>query len=244
MMWNHLNAWREILARVFEGFSERRDVTPDWLVNPDTNRRLKLDVVYPDIGVAIRYSGLQVGNKSRRLSLDEESKQRVRDTARARVCLEHGILLVQIDVTAGEPLPTMHELRMALGDASRRLAQSHRPHHQKTRLMEQLSQARSRMDDIVRRVRGAEDLRLFADLWQDRQYAAGAPPSDETASAVASVEYAAGMAVRHTTFGEGYVVAVQREPAGQLITVCFRDGALRKFAAHLVCDKMSPLPSL
>ncbi len=242
MMWNNLNAWREILARVFEGFAERRDVTPEWLVNPDTNRRLKLDVVYPEIGMAIRFAGLQVGNRRRRLSLDEESKQRVRDTARVRICLEHSIHLVQIEVMAGEPAPALHELRMAMGDASRRLAHSHRPHRQKAALMERLSQARSRLDDIARRVRRAEDLRLFAELWQDRQYAALAPPSQETASAAAPVEYAAGMAVRHSTFGEGYVVAVQRETAGQLITVCFQDGVLRKFAAHLVGDKMSPLP--
>ena len=31
-----LNAWREILARVFEGFAAQTNVSPEWLVNPAT----------------------------------------------------------------------------------------------------------------------------------------------------------------------------------------------------------------
>ena len=38
-----ISAWREILARIFTGFDEQDNVSPAWLVNPATNRRLKLD---------------------------------------------------------------------------------------------------------------------------------------------------------------------------------------------------------
>jgi hypothetical protein len=237
---NNLNAWREILTRVFEGFTERRDVQPVWLVNPDTNRQLKLDVLYAEVGVAIRFSGLQTGNMPRRLSLEEESQQQVRDAARAQICREHGISLVQIEVVAGEPGPILQELRMALSDAARRASQGNRPHHVKARLVERLSQARSRLEDVIRRVRHIEDLRVFAELWQDRQFMAATPASRESPAVRAETDYAPGMQVRHVMFGDGYVLSVQRDVTGELITVHFEDGTQRTFAAHLVADKLSP----
>ena len=79
MTWINTNAWREVLARVFDGFTAQYDVSPEWLVNPETNRRLKLDVLYPNIGVAIRFRGLQGRGWSQRPNLEEEHKQKVRD---------------------------------------------------------------------------------------------------------------------------------------------------------------------
>ena len=257
MIGNNLNAWREILTRVFEGFAERRGVTPEWLVNPDTNRRLKLDVLYAEIGVAIRFAGLQAARRPRRLSLEEESQQQIRDTARAQLCQEHGISLVAIEVMSADPGPILQELRVALSEASRRLAQGRRPHQQKAALIEGVSQARGRLEDIARRVRRIEDLRIFAALWQDRQFIMATPDPPAAATSSASIDYAAGMAVRHSAFGDGAVVAVQKDAtplqrppcedrglsqgttAGHLITVCFQDGATRTFAANLLGDKMS-----
>ena len=43
MQANAVNGWRELLARVFTSFDAEYGLTPEWLVNPDTNRRLKLD---------------------------------------------------------------------------------------------------------------------------------------------------------------------------------------------------------
>ena len=51
--------WREVLARIFAGCDAKYAVTPEWLVNPDTGRRLKLDCLYPEIGVAVRFVGLE-----------------------------------------------------------------------------------------------------------------------------------------------------------------------------------------
>ena len=33
-MYLAISAWRELLARVFTGFSEQDNVSPEWLVNP------------------------------------------------------------------------------------------------------------------------------------------------------------------------------------------------------------------
>ncbi len=75
MTWINVNAWREILSRVFDGFAVQYEVTPEWLVNPGTNRRLKLDLLYPEIGVAIRFMGLQGTGRHQRPSLEEEEQQ-------------------------------------------------------------------------------------------------------------------------------------------------------------------------
>ena len=57
-MYTEMNAWREILARTFDGFFEQDNVSPEWLINPATKRRLKLDKFYPEAGLAIRFIGL------------------------------------------------------------------------------------------------------------------------------------------------------------------------------------------
>ena len=75
---NLMNGWREVLARIFDGFETEYGVTPEWLVNPDTNRRLKLDCLFPDVGVAVRFVGLE-GNTKRR-----KSDQEVEDGGRRR----------------------------------------------------------------------------------------------------------------------------------------------------------------
>jgi hypothetical protein len=242
--WTNTNAWREILARVFDGFTTQYDVTPDWLVNPETKRRLKLDLLYPDLGTAIRFHGLQGRGRRQRPSLEEEQQQRVRDAARADLCESHGISLVSIDVVGGEPKASLRELSMALSNTSRRLTKSDLPPPQKGALTEQVSQARSRLDNIARRVRRPQDLRLYAELWQDRQYAeiSAAAEQPTTSNGKARV-YAPGMTVSHAAFGEGVVQAVRADTGrdDNLVTVRFEDGVQKTFAASLVSEKLVPL---
>lgn len=239
MTWINTNAWREILARVFDGFTTQHDVSPDWLVNPETNRRLKLDLLYPEIGGAIRFQGLRGREQRQRRSLEEEEQQKIRDTARADLCEANGIRLVTIDVAAGEPKAILRELSMALSDASRRLAKSKRPAVEKGRLIERVSQARSRLDAIARRVRRPEDLKLYAELWEDRQYAE-IPGPEPAPTNGQPLTYAPGMAVRHVAFGEGVVQTTRPDGDDNLVSVRFADGAQRTFIASLVSDKLVP----
>ena len=82
-IWAVTNAWREIFARIFEGEKVEFNITPEWLVNPATQRRLKLDLLYPELGVAVRFEGLEGKQRRRRPTLEEEAQQQVRDEARA-----------------------------------------------------------------------------------------------------------------------------------------------------------------
>lgn len=235
----NINAWREILARVLDGFAVEYEVSPDWLVNPETKRRLKLDLLYAQIGVAIRFQGLQGPSRRQRPSLEEEHQQQVRDAARADVCEAHGISLVVIDVVTGQPKAVLRELSMALSNASRRLSRSDHPGAEKALLMERVSRARSRLDAIARRVRSPDDLRLYAELWQDRQYAT-MPRAEAAAGNGRPMTYTPGMAVRHVTFGQGVVQDVRADRGDSLVTVRFASGEQKTFVASLVSGKLVP----
>ena len=80
----------ECLARIFDGLVTEYGVMPEWLINPDTGRRLKLDCLYPDINVAVRFIGLQgTERKSRRESDEEVAGEEEREAARSAVCRAH-----------------------------------------------------------------------------------------------------------------------------------------------------------
>jgi hypothetical protein len=240
MAFSNTNAWREILARVLNGFKLEADTYPDWLVNPETGRHLKLDLWYTEIGVACHFEGLRAKGSPKRVSLQEEELQQTRETARDELCRQRGIRLVTIDVVAGEPRGIMRELSMALSDASRRLAQGTLPGAQKVALIEAVSQARNRLSELSRRIRTTADLQVYNDLWRDRQFVDAEPEPAPSAAARTAHTYASGMEVEHAVFGGGTVETVQVEGSDQMITVSFFDGSVRTFSAALVGDKLRP----
>lgn len=241
----NMMAWREILARVFDRFARQEDVTPDWLVNPGTHRRLKLDVWYPEIGIAIRFVGLQ--GKRRGLISDEELlEEEQRDRIRAELCRQQGVHLVPIPVLSERPGEALRALSAALGQATRRMAQGDREPSEKLRFMPLLAKARRACEELIQRVRSLEDLALYAELWRDRETAmitalrsqpASKPESGERLN---SPKYVEGMAVRHLTFGPGTITAVVPEGDDARITVQFITAGERTFLASLVADKLTP----
>jgi hypothetical protein len=239
MVWININAWREVLARVFDGFLTEYDTSPDWLINPETNRRLKLDLIYPEVHIAIRFQGLRGRDQRQRPSLEEEAQQKARDTARADLCQAHGIRLVSIHAASGEPKAVLRELSMALSDASREIAKSDRQGIDKSALTERVSQARDRLDAIARRLRRSNDLKLYSELWEDRQYS-DVPQAESPGTNGKVRTYRPGMAVRHTAFGDGVVQAIQPDGADSLVTVRFAAGNEKTFVASLVSDKLMP----
>jgi hypothetical protein len=230
-VWKMTNAWREIFARIFDGVETQFSVSPAWLVNPATNRRLKLDLLYPDIGVAVRFEGLQSKQRKRRLSLEEEDQARARLAARVDVCLEHGIHLILADVVEGKPQPVWQQVDTALGRAGQ-LAND-------DQILQQIKSARAAASNLARKVSSVGDLKLYAELWEDRQYrqsepARSRPPSPPT------VTYAAGMAVEHTIFGSGTVISTVPNEGDILITVDFVSAGRKTLAASLIGDKLLP----
>jgi hypothetical protein len=237
---NTLFAWREVLARIFDGFPAQENVTPPWLVNPTTKRQLKLDLLYPDAGTAVRFVGL-MGQRKTRLSDQEVAETAARDDNRAQLCRQQGLTLVVIDPEGADPRAVLKEVANALSSASRALAQSQRPDTEKAKQMPQLAVARRRCEDFLTRIRRVEDLALYADLWRDREATVvSATQKVEPPPAVPQHDYRPGEWVRHTVYGAGNVVRVEPRPDDTYITVRFVTAGERTFAARLAADKLLP----
>lgn len=231
--------WREILARVMDGFLRQEDVSPAWLVNPATNRPLKLNQFYPEVGLAIRFVGLTAKGQPRQSDAEAQTEAE-RDEIRADLCRQNDAELLLIDPDYPHPPELFQRLRSTLSRLSRTLAQSDRPEQDKLAFMPRLADARARLDDISRRVRSPEDLALFADLWRDREadvFAAARQTAPVVAGPVASFQ--PGQVVRHERYGQGAVIGVHGAGPDAQVTVHFTDDSQRTFLAGLVGGKLS-----
>ena len=239
MQANLVNGWREVLARIFDGFAVEYGVMPEWLVNPGTNRRLKLDCLFTDIGVGVRFVGLEGTARKSRKSDEEVDDEAAREEARAAVCRAHGVMLISIYLD-GEPRVALRGLELGLARASSQLAQNRDVlQAQKQKLMPLLSQARQRAGELTTKLTVPEKLNLYAEMWQDRQanLATAAPVQKPLAPAR---KYAVGMDVEHVKFGLGQVIAVEPEGTDVKVTVDFIEAGVRSFYARLVGDKLLP----
>jgi hypothetical protein len=240
-MWIGPNAWREVLLRIFAGFEVLENVTPEWLINPETNRRLKLDFFYPEVGIAIRFQGLQSRQQRQRPTEKEVRQQETRDAARAAICEDHGVSLVTIEAIDADPRNTLGRLRTALARAAHYLKRAGKAGGKQRALAGKIARAQAQLELIARQARRPEDMAVYAELWEDRLYAVPEPSRPQaTTTAAPPTIYAVGMAVRHTVFGEGRVLALEPDGVDTFVTVGFADGAERKFAASLVRDKLVP----
>ncbi len=230
-IWMQTNAWREILARIFEGFDAEINISPDWLINPATNRRLKLDMLYPTLGVAVRFEGLQGKKQRRRLSLEEEVQHEHRHNARVELCRDHGIELIIISTTVEDVKTIFQDIDVRLSRVGSNNSDSE--------FTEQIRQARTTTSRISRRVGTFADLKAYADLWEDRQYQL-LEYSPDTTTVPSTVDFTAGMEVEHSAFGPGVITAVTPNDDDTLVTVDFLTAGEKTLAASLVGDKLIP----
>ena len=102
--------------------------------------------------------------------------------------------------------------------------------------------ARSRLDGLARRVRTVDDLKLYAELWDDRHYtiSLSGKENDTRSGNGTPRDYSAGMTVEHNTFGTGIVQQIRVEEDESFVTVIFENGKEKTFAASLVTDKLLP----
>ncbi len=240
MIPNYANAWREILERIFDGLTLQAGVTPDWLVNPETGRRLKLDRYYPEAGIGFRFVG-STGKRRVPRSEQELEEETRRNRIREQLCRDRGVTLVSIHVYESEPRDVLRDIRSALSRSARLLAQGDQPHDVKASLAPRLSRAKRVCDGLAARVRRRDDLTLYAELWEDRQHAVRPGPPAAPVERERSNAYSVGLRVRHDRFGEGRVVDVRPGRADDLVVVQFDDGSQRTFAASLVQRKLTAI---
>lgn len=243
-----MNAWREILARIFSEFDEQNNVSPEWLVNPATKRRLKLDVYYPDVGVAIRFIGLTAKGQGRQSDWEVlETEQR--DQTRAELCRVKGVQLVTLDPN-DDPLKQLDNLLNLLARASRLLAQSDRPAIHKQQWMPALGAARERGTKLrTLLARNPEQMMAtWAESWRDRESGLLAAPSSAppplkktTAKTNKLPTFQTGQRVRHERYGDGVITNVIATNGDTTISILFDAAQERSFLAALVQDKLTLL---
>lgn len=239
-MYVEINAWREILARIFTGFAEQDNVSPEWLINPATRRRLKLDKYYPEAGIAIRFIGLTAKGQGRQSDWEVlETEQR--DETRVELCRQNGVQLVLID-PVDNPRKQLDHLLQALTRTSRGLAQSQvsMPHKQKW--MPTLHEARNRALKLHSSLSKNADqmMATLAESWRDRE--TGLTEELQTVvkqpmrSSKQALAYVIGQRVQHERFGTGTIT--QMDEDGKL-SISFDGSQERTFAADLVYDKLT-----
>lgn len=246
----HINAWREILARIFEGTAVEMNVSPDWLVNPATRRRLKLDYLYPEVGVAVRFTGLTAKGQRRRSDWEAMEDQQ-RDQTRVEICRLNGVQLAVIDPFE-EPAKQMDGLLRVLSRTSRLLAQSKESKKRKQLSMDVLGKAHQQATRLHSRLTRQPDqtLATLAEGWRDRETGLAVTlqqagrldqvePSEMALETVATLS--SGQRVVHSHFGDGVVTSVSGEGNDRQITVLFEADRERTFLMTRVADKLRPL---
>lgn len=157
------SAWQEIVERVLGRFHAVENAAPDWLVDVETGHRFKVDRLYPELGIAIRF-------RAASSAADELSEEAIRDETRARLCRQAGIALVTIDADGTTPHRVLSELRRALSAAARRVAQQPVAQDAKRALLPRVAESKAVCQDIMAQVSEPEDLLSFAQAWEDRQF--------------------------------------------------------------------------
>ncbi len=238
-----MNGWREILARVFEGFQAEDNISPVWLVNPATRRRLKLDRYYPEIGIAIRFVGLTAKGQRQRSDwevLEDEQRDQTRD----ELCRLHGVALARIDPTQ-DPVKQMDYLLYILARASRQMAQSDREEAEKARWMPRLAEARSRAAELRSRVARAPEQMManLAESWRDREAGLISALQEPATSSPSRPgpglqNLAIHQRVRHERYGEGTIIGFQGKGEDATVTILFDAEQERTFLVSLVRDKL------
>jgi hypothetical protein len=244
-MYLSISAWREILARTFAGYREQDNVSPEWLVNPATNRKLKLDKFYPDAGIAVRFVGLTAKGQGRQSDWEVlETEQR--DQTRAELCRQNGVQLATIDPNE-EIVKQMDGLLSIMARGSRLLAQSSRPDSYKMEWMPALAAARDRAEKLrAALARNPEQMMAnLADSWREREAGVALELNDpvpvnakQPRRGAAQIILSPGQRVRHLKFGDGVVTRIDGSGDGATVAILFDAAEERTFMAGLLYDKL------
>lgn len=242
-----LSAWREIFARTFDGFHRQENVSPEWLVNPATKRRLKLDLYYPEIGFAVRFVGITAKGQGRQSDwelLEEEQ----RDQTRAEICRQREVQLLLLEPLE-EPVKLMDMLARLLLRTFRRTSSLDLPTKERQKLLQQLDAARICADDLRSRINRAPEQMMnnLAASWRDREAGLLEAPTPNESTAhnngaaqknAPPIQFEPGQRIAHERFGEGVVTACIPEENDMRITILFDGDQERTFLASIVQDKL------
>lgn len=240
-----MSAWREILAQTLGHLQVQENVSPSWLVNPATQRRLKLDLYYPDAALAIRFVGLTAKGQKRQSDWELlESEQR--DQTRAELCRLNGVQLAIID-PAEEPLKQFDRFIQALSVSAKSTTGIHKSKGKAPlqSALQKASELRSRLSKNPEQF-----MATLAECWRDRETgmlnelarvdAQPKPLPAQGTNKKLAKNLSVGQSVAHERFGLGQITEVDGKDAERRISILFEGNEQpRTFLMDLVLDKLT-----
>ena len=244
-----MSAWNEVLARTLDGFESQNNVSPEWLVNPATKRRLKLDKYYPDAGVAIRFAGLTAKGQKRQSDWDVlENEQR--DQTRDELCRLNGVYLAVID-PIDDPLKQVDNIIMSIR-RSKKQAES-----EKKKTVRKLERALLQAREIRSRISRNPDqvMASLAEGWRDRETRMVTELSEPSSNGaqkqkrgrkVNVAKLQQGDKIRHERFGDGEITGLSGDGDDSTISISFGldeagNPQDKTFLVSLVAEKIKKL---
>ncbi|MEM7127478.1 MAG: hypothetical protein AAF702_14195 [Chloroflexota bacterium] len=241
-----MNAWNEFLARSIESFEPQHNVSPEWLINPGTKRRLKLDRYYPDAGIAIRFAGLTAKGQKRQSDWEVLEEQQ-RDQIREELCKMHNVFLAVID-PIGDPVKQADKVISSLRRAKRSIE------GQKKNIARKIERSMLKASELRSLIlRNPEQMMAsLAEGWRDRETnivtelqsaaASNGTQSKKKGRKLNLKKLKPGDQVIHERFGPGKFVSVSGEGDDAMLAITFdnleAEPQTKTFMASLVADKL------
>lgn len=241
-----MNAWNEILARTLDGFEAQNNVSPEWLINPATKRKLKLDRYYPDVGIAIRFAGLTAKGQKRQSDWEALEDQQ-RDQTRVELCKMNGVHLAVLD-PIDDPIKQVDKIVGSLRGAKKSAGQK--------RLVNKIEKAMGNAKELRSRIARNPDqmMATLAEGWRDRETqmlnelhsSTGQNGSKKRGRKTNVAKLSAGDQIRHERFGQGEVVELSGIDDDATISIQFGpddegNPVQKTFLVSLVADKLRKL---
>lgn len=129
------HAGRDRVDRVLDEFIAIENAAPAWLVNPATGRRLAVDRLYPQLGLAVHF-------------LPHQRSAETCETL-AALCRQAGMTLVAVESDGDISPQTLSALRTALNAAARRIAQQRTAREAKLSLLPRIASAQTACQQLL-----------------------------------------------------------------------------------------------
>jgi len=243
-----MNAWQEILARTLGKFQVQKNISPSWLINPATRRHLKLDLYYPDAGIAVRFVGLKAKGQRRQSDWDVQEEQQ-RNETRAELCRLNSVHLFILE-PMDEIDRQLNKFTRVLSRASRVVAQSKALPEQKRTSTEALRLARREAEKLYSLIHKQPEQMManLAESWRDRENrlleqldSSDATESSPKLENIIPPTYRVGERVLHSHFGEGSITAVISSNDDEMVSILFDGQEPKTFLKGLIHDKLSAI---
>lgn len=90
----------KVVREIFEDITQQKflKIRPDWLINPETGKRLELDGYCSSLNIAFEYQGEQHYREVKGFQVDKQKlkEQKKRDRLKKELCQKKGIKLIEV----------------------------------------------------------------------------------------------------------------------------------------------------